>query len=107
MDGTERRLVSIRRRVPTAKLEEYLTLWLQMRLAAKARGAHAWNFVSADVPELYLEFLEFGAESDIRSDPEVLAVIKSLHEAFGEPYPAPQTLEEWVEIRFSDAEQPT
>jgi hypothetical protein len=106
MDGTERRLVSIRRRVPTARLEEYLTLWLQLRGAAQIQGAHAWNFVSADVPEVYLEFLEFGAESDIRQDPEVLAAIKALHEGFGDVYPAPQTLEEWVEIRFSAAEQP-
>jgi hypothetical protein len=104
MDGTERRLVSIRRRVPTPKLETYLTLWVQMRVAAQAQGAHAWNFVSADVPEVYLEFLEFGAESDIRQDPGVLATIKALHEAFGEPYPAPQTLEEWVEIRFREPE---
>lgn len=101
MDGTERRLVSIRRHVPTAQLETYLTLWIQLRVAAQASGAHAWNFVSADVPEVYLEFLEFGAESDIRSDPGVLGAIKALHEAFGEPYPPPQTLEEWVEIRFS------
>jgi hypothetical protein len=106
MDGTERRLVSIRRRVPTAKLEDYLILWLELRAAAQEQGAHAWNFVSADVPEVYLEFLEFGHESDIRSDPGVLAAIKRLHEAFGEVYPAPQTLEEWVEIRFRDAETP-
>jgi hypothetical protein len=104
MDGTERRLVSIRRRVPTDKLEEYLTLWVTMRVNAKARGAHAWNFVSADVPELYLEFLEFGPEADVRQDPDVLGTIKALHEAFGEVYPAPQTLEEWVEIRFHDSE---
>jgi len=106
MDGTERRLVSIRRRVPTGRLEEYLTLWLQLRAAAQEVGAHAWNFVSADVPEVYLEFLEFGGESDVRQDPQVLALIKTLHEAFGDLYPPPQTLEEWVEIRFSAAEQP-
>ena len=104
MDGTERRLVSIRRRVPTPELETYLTLWMRMRVAAQARGAHAWNFVSADVPEVYLEFLEFGAESDIRQDPDVLATIKALHEAFGDAYPPPQTLEEWVEIRFREPE---
>jgi hypothetical protein len=104
MDGTERRLVSIRRHVPTARLEEYLTLWVQMRVAAAERDAHAWNFVSADVPELYLEFLEFGPESDIRQDPPVLATIKALHDAFGDPYPPPQTLEEWVEIRFREPE---
>ena len=102
MEGTERRLVSIRRRVPTDRLEEYLTLWLDLRAAAKERGAHAWNFVSADVPEVYLEFLEFGAESDIRRDTEVLAAIKALHESFGEPYPPAQTLEEWVAIRFAE-----
>ena len=100
MDGTERRLVSIRRHVPTASLETYLTIWMRMRVAAQACGAHAWTFVSADVPEVYMEFLEFGGESDVRQDPEVLDCIKALHEAFGEPYPAPQTLEEWVAIRF-------
>lgn len=103
MDGTERRLVSIRRHVPTARLEEYLILWIRLRATAKERGAHAWNFVSADVPEVYLEFLEFGAESDLRQDVGVVECIRQLHEKFGEAYPPPQTLEEWVEIRIPDS----
>lgn len=94
----ERRLVSIRRYVPKERLEEYVVLWLPLRNAAVAQGAHAWHFASADVPHVYLEFLEFGPESDIRADPDVVEGIRKLHEAFGEPYPTPNTIEEWVEI---------
>lgn len=106
MDGNERRLISIRRHVPTARLEEYLILWMKLRVAAKARSAHAWNFVSADVPEVYLEFLEFGPESDVRQDVEVVEVIRQLHTAFGDLYPPPQTLEEWLEIRMPELPAP-
>lgn len=107
MEGMERRLVSIRRKVPTARLEEYVTLWLRLHAAATAKGAHAWNFVSADVPEVYLEFLEFGPDSDIRSDPETLGGIKALHDAFGDVlYPQPQTLEEWVAVPSPQAGVP-
>ena len=51
---------------------------------------------------MYLEFLEFGADSDIRADGPTLERIRKLHEAFGDPYPAPQTLEEWVAIPAPD-----
>jgi hypothetical protein len=94
----QRRLVSIRRRVPMDRIEVYVPLWLQLHAAATARGAHAWNFISADVPEVYLEFLEFGAETDIRADEATVAAIKALHDAFGEAYPTPQTIEEWVAV---------
>ena len=105
-NGMQRRLVSIRRKVPTARLEEYVTLWVKLHTAATAVGAHAWNFVSADVPELYLEFLEFGPDSDIRSDAETLAGIRALHESFGDLYPPPQTMEEWVAIPTPQAGVP-
>jgi hypothetical protein len=94
----ERRLVSIRRLVPTNRLEEYVPLWLALRIAATARGAHAWHFASADVPNVYLEFLEFGPESDVRSDEATVEAIRKLHETFGDVYPTPNTIEEWVEI---------
>jgi hypothetical protein len=93
-----RRLVSIRRHVPTDAHEEYARLWLALHDAATERGAHAWNFMSADTPDVFLEFLEFGGDSDVRSDPGTLEAIRALHAAFGEPYPTPQTLEEWVAI---------
>jgi hypothetical protein len=98
MSMGERRLVSIRRLVPKDRLEEYVTLWLALRTAATAGGAHAWHFASADVPNVYLEFLEFGPESDVRSDPDTVEAIRRLHETFGEPHPPPVTIEEWVEI---------
>jgi len=94
----ERRLVSIRRLVPKEQLEMYVTLWLELYTAATALGAHAWHFASADVPNVYLEFLEFGPESDVRSDPAVVEGIRALHNEFGMPYPSPNTIEEWVEI---------
>ncbi|HEX2205380.1 MAG TPA: hypothetical protein VHG91_18870 [Longimicrobium sp.] len=98
MRAGERRLVSIRRYVPPDERETYAALWLALRTAATERGAHAWHFLSADVPDVFLEFLEFGAESDIRADVETLAAIRALHEQFGQPYPPPATIEEWVEI---------
>jgi hypothetical protein len=98
----QRRLVSIRRYVPKERIEEYVPMWLALHAAATAQGAHAWNFASADVPNVYLEFLEFGPESDIRADGPTLEGIRTLHEAFGDPYPAPQTLEEWVAIPAPD-----
>jgi hypothetical protein len=94
----ERRLVSIRRYVPPEKREAYAGAWLALRTAATAQGAHAWHFLSADVPDVYLEFLEFGAESDVRSDAATVEAIRALHEQFGQPYPPPNTIEEWVEI---------
>ncbi|HEX7238800.1 MAG TPA: hypothetical protein VF263_00930 [Longimicrobiaceae bacterium] len=98
-DPKERRLVSIRRTVAPERREEYDATWGLLHAAATVRGAHAWRFRSADVDDLYLEFLEFGTDdSDIRADTEVLGGIKALHEAFGEPYPTPMTLEEWIEI---------
>ena len=48
---------------------------------------------------LFLEFLEFGAENDLRADPATLAALQTLHAEFGEPPPLPLTLEEWVEAR--------
>lgn len=100
MSGTrhERRLVSIRRAVSPDRREEYDAAWDLLHAAATVRGAHAWRFRAADVPDLYLEFLEFGPDQDLRADPAALAAILALHETFGEPYPAPKTLEEWIEI---------
>lgn len=94
----ERRLLSIRRAVPGGRREEYEAAWARLHAAAIARGAHAWRFRSARVPELYLEFLEFGAEADLRADPSAQAALRALHASFGEPFPAPEAQEEWIEI---------
>ncbi|HET6233053.1 MAG TPA: hypothetical protein VFE05_23450 [Longimicrobiaceae bacterium] len=98
MTAPGRRLVSIRRLVRQERITEYGALWLALRDAATARGAHAWHFLSNSVEGLFLEFLEFGSEEDIRTDPATIAAIQALHAAFNEPYPPPVTLEEWVEI---------
>jgi hypothetical protein len=94
----KRRLVSIRRLVPHARIPEYVELWASLHAAATARGAHAWSFASADHPDVFIEFLEFGDATDVRSDAGTLAAIQALHERFGDPYPAPKTLEEWVAL---------
>ncbi len=94
----ERRLVSIRRTVPAERRGDYDTIWALLHAAATLRGAHAWRFRSAEVPDVYLEFLEFGTEEDLRGDPAALAAIRALHDGFGDPYPMPRTLEEWIEI---------
>jgi hypothetical protein len=98
MIAGSRMLVSIRRFVPASRRREYAGAWAALHAAATAQGAHAWHFVSAADPGVYLEFLEFGAESDVRADPDTVAAIQALHEAFGDPYPMPKTLEEWVEV---------
>jgi|SRR3954463_9023 hypothetical protein len=102
----ERRLVSIRRFVPQHRREEYAGIWATLHAAAGAQGAHAWHFISAETPGVFLEFLEFGPESDVRSDPDVLEAIRQLHNEFGMPYPTPNTLEEWVEIAAPPREAP-
>lgn len=101
-----RRLVSIRRHVPSDRIPEYVELWNALRAAARARGAHAWHFASVDQRDVYLEFLEFGSDSDIRADTETVEAIQALHEQFGEPYPPPKTLEEWVELPAPAEEAP-
>ncbi|HEX2092892.1 MAG TPA: hypothetical protein VHG28_10840 [Longimicrobiaceae bacterium] len=98
MDPRERRLVSIRRTVPAERRAEYDAAWGVLHTAATSRGAHAWRFRSADVADVYLEFLEFGSDSDLRADAETLDAIRALHASFGDPYPTPLTLEEWIEI---------
>ena len=95
---TPRRLVSIRRYVPTDRIPEYAEAWAKLHNAATARGAHAWAFASATHRDVYLEFLEFGDDSDVRSDEATVAAIQVLHEKFGDPYPPPVTLEEWVAL---------
>lgn len=94
-----RRLVSIRRMVGLEAPDRarYDALWSALHDAATARGAHAWRFESADDPGVFLEFLEFGPESDVRADPDALEAIRALHAGFGQPYPIPKTLEEWTE----------
>ena len=97
-DTRERRLVSIRRMVPTSRNDAYDAAWARLNDAAVARGAHAWRFISASEPLVFLEFLEFAGDADLRQDPEVIAAIAALHDEFGDPPPQPKTLEEWVNI---------
>lgn len=96
---SERRLVSIRRRVPASEQSAYRSAWSELHDAATARGAHAWHFVSAESQEVVLEFLEFGADTDVREDPAVLAALQQLHARFGLPGPIPKPLEEWLELK--------
>ncbi len=95
----ERRLISIRRWVSPESRDEYDAAWLRLQTAATAGGGHAWRFVSAGEANLYLEFLEFAAARDLREDPEILASLQSLHQSFGDPYPPPQTIEEWIGVQ--------
>ncbi|MBV9774236.1 MAG: hypothetical protein JO040_09825 [Gemmatimonadetes bacterium] len=102
----ERRLISIRRLVPADERASYDAAWDALRTAATSRGGHAWRFLSADEEDVFLEFLEFGMESDLRADPDVLSAIQELHRSFGGVYPIPKTIEEWVEIPASQVQLP-
>lgn len=98
METTPRRLVSIRRHVPADRIPEYAELWTALYHAATALGAHAWAFASATHRDVYVEFLEFGDDTDPRGDERVVAAIRALSLAFTELYPAPLPLEEWVAL---------
>ena len=96
---SERRLISIRRMVPADRRFDYESAWRSLHTAVlQTEGAHAWRFRSDEVDGLFLEFLEFGTDADVRADMEVLNGIKALHEGFHDPYPIPKTIEEWIEV---------
>jgi hypothetical protein len=94
----ERRLISIRRMVPPESRPGYETAWRDLHAAVTSLGGHAWRFTSDEAEGVFLEFLEYGTDADIRGDVEVLNAIKALHEGWHEPYPMPRTIEEWVEV---------
>ena len=98
MSTDPRHLISIRRLVPLEQRSDYDAAWARLHQAATATGAHAWRFVSAAEADLFLEFLEFAADSTLREDPAVIEAIRTLHEQFGDPYPQPNTLEEWISL---------
>jgi hypothetical protein len=98
METSTRRLVTIRRHVPQDRIPEYAEAWAVLHNAATARGAHAWAFASADHRDTYIEFLEFGDDSDVRNDTATVAAISALHARFHEAYPQPLTMEEWVAL---------
>jgi len=98
-----RRLVTIRRHVPPDRIPEYAELWMVLHRAATARGAHAWWFASASHRDVYIEFLEFGEDSDPRGDEAVVGAIRELSARFNELYPPPLPLEEWVALPLPPA----
>lgn len=98
METPQRRLVTLRRFVPQERLSEYAEAWARLHNVVSAHGAHAWWFASATHPDVYIEFLEFGKETDPRGDEAVVAAILALKEKFSEMYPPPLPLEEWVAL---------
>lgn len=98
MNMPQRRLVTNRRYVPEDRIPEYAEAWTLLHNAAKARGAHAWAFASVEHRNVYIEFLEFGDESDVRADPVIAASIQNLQIKFNDPYPAPRAMENWVSL---------
>ena len=89
-----RHLVSQTRPVPISARAGYDALWERLREAATAAGAHAWRFQSTVHPDRYLEFLEFAAERDPRTDATVVAPLLALDRDLG-----PAGTEEWVELK--------
>jgi hypothetical protein len=76
--SVERRLVSLRRRVPGSRRERYGQLWTGLVAEATKAGAHAWRFVSPRDGDLYLEFLEFKADADPRAGEETRRILREM-----------------------------
>jgi hypothetical protein len=91
--SAERRLVSLRRRVPASRQARYGELWGALAAEATKTGAHAWRFVSPGDGELHLEFLEFRADADPRRSEATQRILRQLREE------AAAEVEEWVEAR--------
>ena len=88
----------MRRPVPTERRPEYDAAWARLRDAATARGAHAWRFISAVRPDLFLEFVEFAADADPRSRPEIVNALEALDREFGTAAGPTAAVEEWREV---------
>jgi len=86
-----RRLVSTRREVTSEDLATYDAAWAALEQRARDAGAHAWRFVSAAYPVLYLEFLEFAADADPRGKGAVADALHAIDRI------APGSAEEWDE----------
>lgn len=88
----ERKLLSIRRRIPRERIEAYRTLWKELSAMAEESGANAWRFVSPADPEEHLEFLEFEGGADLRARDETRALMTRMDDEAG-----PSEIEEWTE----------
>lgn len=86
-------LVSLRRRVAAVRQGDYHGLWSELRDSAEAAGAHAWRFSASGDAALFLEFLEFGAGADPRSQPRVRELLARLESEAGVA-----AAEEWREL---------
>ena len=89
---SERRLVSLRRRVPADRVPSYQALWAALAATVTPLQAHAWRFVSPQDPELHLEFLEFGATADPRAAGDVRDLLARMETEAGV-----STTEEWLQ----------
>lgn len=88
----ERRLVSLRRRVPSDRDASYRTLWASLAARVTPLEAHAWRFVSPQDPELHLEFLEFKASADPRAARDVRDLLARMETEAGG-----SITEEWLQ----------
>ena len=86
----DRSLVSQRRVVTPEQRRGYDDGWEELTRAVEALGAHAWRFVSANNPALFMEFLEFRADADPRGDSAVRESLRRLDREA-----APAEVEEW------------
>jgi hypothetical protein len=86
-----RHLLSIRRVVREELQELCDQAWARLAEAAAANGANAWRFRSVTDANLQLEFLEYKAARDPRSDPAIDAALQTL-----ERLAPAAAVEEWV-----------
>lgn len=90
----DRRLLVMRRSVPSQAEGEYATLWSELSRVATSAGCHAWRFRSPSDERERLEFLEFEATADLRRNDEAARILERLDGEIGM-----SSVEEWLEDR--------
>ena len=98
MTSSIRRLVEIRRTVPTRLKGEYDAAWAELRDAVTATESHAWRFRSAGDGEAHVEYIEFKIDNDPRSSRAVADGLRRLETI------APGTTAEWIDATSSNRE---
>ncbi len=67
-----RTLLIRERDVPAAHTAGYASAWRDLEVQVKASGANAWCFRARDIPDRYIEFIEWRVGPDAGADTSAL-----------------------------------